>query len=707
MARRPSDPNARRLRRFVLLVIFAVTLPSLLLSGFGLIAISNERDAARQRVFDLYDPVVRKLAVRLKTRLKSMIEASQVPLAALADWESAKVGPPSELIDGYLRAHPALANFFVIDSKRKLLLSGAQASQPASRAILPEAFLAGRELEFERGDLPGAVAVYRSLLGEVDGESVRCRTVNALRLGLGRPDLFSEESCEPGRAEGVSHSLRCQTRNALARALDRSARKAEAIDEWARLADECPRFVDPGGYNLALGARLRRLELLWPLYPQQALATGNDLAAALVDPLLPASVGQKRFAARKAAALLAGVPLTRAVHGLFEHVASADRLLNAKLDLETITEDGVALRSVLVDGARRMVVIARRGDQMVGAEVVAAMLEPDLQALLEKLELGPHATARIRPATQPFSEEAFGLLAGSTLLTDGEFAWRLDLSLEGGDALDELTRTRARLYLWLLVLLVVVLAIGIAGTVWVMVRETRLSRLKTDFVSNVSHELRTPLTSIRLFTETLLLGREGSEEERLEFLRIISRESERLSRLVERILDFSRMEAGRKAYSLIPVEARELVAAASSACHSLVEERGVALQVDLPDDLPSIPADRDALVEVLINLLSNAIKYSPAGSRVSLAGVWDGDWVELAVTDCGIGIPRAEQERIFDKFYRVETPLAEEVSGSGLGLSLVRYIVDGHGGEVLIDSSPGKGSTFTVRLPLGPSGLSS
>ncbi len=703
MGRLTSDPNTRRLRRFVVLVIFAVTLPSLLLSGFGLIAIDNERDAARQRVYELYEPVVRKLSLRLKERLRRITEASALPLQLLARWAQGRGTAPREALARLQRRHPVLANTFVLAADGTLLRPARRPPPPGRDGPWPEALREARQLEFRRAQPLSAATIYRSLLGGADGQTARCQMLRAIQQGLGRPAPLADDPCQPRSGGAADPHLRCMARNGLARSLDRAGRSLEAAAAWERLADGCPRFVHPSGALLALAARLRRLELLWPQDRVPALAAGEALAAALRDPLLPAAVAQKRFVAARAAALLAGAEdsRVRALRGLFERVASGARLLAAAAELDAVGPGPPQLRSVPLDGGRRMLVVGRFDGLLAGAELVPSLLEPELQALVAEMELGPGAVVRLQSATQPHRQQETGLLAGSSLLAEGQFAWRLDLSLAKGDALEQLTRTRARTYQWLLALLVLVLVAGISGTVWVMVRETRLSRLKTDFVSSVSHELRTPLTSIRLFTETLLLDRAGSEAERREFLEIISRESERLSRLVERILDFSRMEAGRRAYAPRPTDVAELVEASTAACRSLLEERRTELEVQLEPDLPPLPAERDALIEVLINLLANAVKYSPVGSPVTIAARRRGDELLLAVRDRGIGIPRAEQARIFDKFYRVETPLTAEVSGSGLGLSLVRYIVEGHAGRVEVDSAPGRGSTFTIHLPLG------
>jgi two-component system phosphate regulon sensor histidine kinase PhoR len=333
-----------------------------------------------------------------------------------------------------------------------------------------------------------------------------------------------------------------------------------------------------------------------------------------------------------------------------------------------------------------------------------AVEEEMLAATLAAQDVGTALAARLVHGAASKDPIAEPEPAASASL-DGDLGdLRVELFLADTSALDELARSRTRLYLWALLLLVLALSSGIGWLVHITVREARLTRLKTDFVSSVSHELRTPLTSIRMFVDTLLLGRTRDEAERREALSIIGAESERLTRLVERILDFSRMEAGRRAYRIEPQSVSEMVQAAVGACRPQIENLGFQVTCEIPADLPAVPADRDALVEVLVNLLSNAIKYSPDHRRVEIAARRDGEAVAIAVRDFGIGIPRSEQKKIFDKFYRVDHPLTAAIGGSGLGLSLVRYIVSAHGGEILVDSAPGKGSTFTVRLPLSRGG---
>jgi signal transduction histidine kinase len=238
-------------------------------------------------------------------------------------------------------------------------------------------------------------------------------------------------------------------------------------------------------------------------------------------------------------------------------------------------------------------------------------------------------------------------------------------------------------------------------------REAHLSRLKSDFVANVSHELKTPLALIRLFAETLELGRVPTEDKARQYYRVINKESQRLTQLINNILDFSRIEAGRKEYRFAPTNLGRIVSDVLEAYRFQIEQQGFELNVEVEPDLPEVEADSEALGQALLNLVNNAIKYSRETKSITLTvrlspatpPGGDGDRVVISVADRGIGVPKAEHRKIFEKFYRGEASLVHETKGSGLGLSLVEHIMEAHGGSVEVESTPGKGSTFTLALP--------
>lgn len=232
-------------------------------------------------------------------------------------------------------------------------------------------------------------------------------------------------------------------------------------------------------------------------------------------------------------------------------------------------------------------------------------------------------------------------------------------------------------------------------------KEMALAKLKSDFVSNVSHELRTPLSLIRLYAETLEMGRMVSPNKYQEYYQIIRKESERLTSLINNILDFSRIEAGRKEYDFRETDVSELVRNTLESYRFQIEQQGFAFEERI-EPVPALRVDREALARSLVNLVNNAIKYSQDRKFIGVNLYRKNGSVKLEVVDHGIGIPTHEQEKIFEKFYRVGDPLVHNTKGSGLGLSLVRHIVKAHGGEVSVDSAPGDGSTFTITLPVDP-----
>ncbi|HEY9233114.1 MAG TPA: HAMP domain-containing sensor histidine kinase [Blastocatellia bacterium] len=240
---------------------------------------------------------------------------------------------------------------------------------------------------------------------------------------------------------------------------------------------------------------------------------------------------------------------------------------------------------------------------------------------------------------------------------------------------------------------------GIALTLRTASRAMRLSQMKSDFVSNVSHELRTPLASIRVFGEFLKLGRVKDAAKMREYGEYIETESRRLTQLINNILDFSRIESGQKRYHFYPTDLREMVADTLKVFEVRLKQDDFTIHFEAAANLPRVAIDADAMTQALVNLLDNAVKYSGAARDITIRLARQDEWVTLAVSDRGVGIPEEDQEKVFDRFHRVSTGLVHDVKGSGLGLAIVKHIVEAHGGKVTLDSRPGRGSTFTIYLP--------
>ncbi len=252
--------------------------------------------------------------------------------------------------------------------------------------------------------------------------------------------------------------------------------------------------------------------------------------------------------------------------------------------------------------------------------------------------------------------------------------------------------------------LTVTLLGGVALTIVYVRRESSVAQLQTEFVNKVSHDLRTPLTSIRLFVETLQAKRLQDPEKIQQVLDIIATETKRLSEMVERLLGWARMEAGRREYRLVDQTPSEVIDAALRAFEPQVvtyDPGKIRLEKQLGDDLPKVRVDVAAMSEALLNLLQNAFHYTGEDKIITVRAQRRGPQVAISVSDNGPGIPKHEQRRVFEKFYRLTRPeMPLQPPGTGLGLSMVQHIVAAHDGSVTVDSEPGHGATFTVLLPL-------
>ncbi len=367
-----------------------------------------------------------------------------------------------------------------------------------------------------------------------------------------------------------------------------------------------------------------------------------------------------------------------------------------------------------------LVAALRDGDRIVGARLAPAAVEQLLErfgrsvtpegdegrfALVPVTKEAPPegVMARLASGVSEVREAALGPTElSSVTLTSPLQDFRLVVYALGEDPVAAASMRNRVVYGVLLLLFYVTLALGVVYTGRTLYREARLSRLKTDFVSLVSHELRTPLTSIRMFIDMLAMGRVKDPAELQSVLDMLSKETARLSGMIESVLDWSRIETGRKQYRVERLAPAAVVDAAVSAFRAQHLDAPPELTVTVERGLPELEVDKGALSGALLNLLQNAWKYSKEDRRIALRVVRDDDFVVFEVEDHGVGIPRPEQKRIFDRFYRVDTLLTRDTEGSGLGLSIAQRMVQAHDGWISVDSTVGKGSTFRIHLPSAP-----
>ncbi|MEN9786081.1 MAG: hypothetical protein RLZZ299_1345 [Pseudomonadota bacterium] len=251
----------------------------------------------------------------------------------------------------------------------------------------------------------------------------------------------------------------------------------------------------------------------------------------------------------------------------------------------------------------------------------------------------------------------------------------------------------------IVLLSILLLGVGAFASARLVQRELDLARDKADFAAHVSHELRSPITQIRLKAEALQLGLATSQEATARYYDAIVRESERLSRLVDNMLDFAAIERGVKKYTLRPGDLGGTIHRTVESARVAMETRRMTIELQLPDDLPPVWHDVDAVSQVMTNLLSNAAKYGQDAGWIGVTVEASPEEVRVAVSDRGIGIAREEQEHVFQQYWRSADPQARRRKGTGIGLTIVKYVMEAHGGRVVLQSAPGQGTTFTLHFP--------
>lgn len=465
---------------------------------------------------------------------------------------------------------------------------------------------------------------------------------------------------------GLRPREKCEAKLLLARALIKGERQEEASSIYHGMLEECDSVVDEDGMSFALYAAER-------------------LVSSQLDP-----AAARQYVLRRTALKLWWPPMQLY---LMRSLMEGDPAEEAQQTRDRL--------SAQIDDTEQIVSLARdfHGVSLFRLSWFAYGSDPWLVTVMSPIPSAAPVVLAVSSKKVAPPGATFVAAHTETSTPLGEGFMDVDVEWQAG-RFAPARRTPPGLY-WAGFALVI-LATGLAGYLLLrdLSREVQTASLRSQFVASVSHELKTPLTAIRMFAETLALGRSKNERTSSEYLQTIVSESERLSRLVDNVLDFSRLEHGKKIYRMESSCLPDVVRAAARAMQYPLSQQGFHLTLAIDEEIPALAADADALEQAILNLLANAMKYSGDSREIELRLKRSGEEAIIEVADHGIGIPQEEHQRIFEKFYRVRSAATDSVAGAGLGLTLAMHIVKAHGGRLQVQSTVGTGSTFSASIPL-------
>ncbi|MDO8543276.1 MAG: HAMP domain-containing sensor histidine kinase [Opitutaceae bacterium] len=655
----------------IALLVLAALVPAACVLWFMTVAMRNERLAVREQMAEVYfrqlTSVQRQVDVFWKERRTSMQSiASDSAAGKFAAIARANLADAAVVHDGTGKPlYPGTANFETpVDEKAD--------------------WVAVRELEFQKKDYVGAAAAYAQIVEASRDIHTKARALQSeatCRLKAGDTTAalarLSQLAGDGSLRNATSAQRTLIAPNAQLLLLQWLGAGPVSLDKLGTLKrDGLPAPVERASGSPAGVLRERTLENL--------VSRLNDYSA----PNFPAA--QRRFLMREVNALES--PASRLLQNAAFPTLVAEELAAEYLESNPPMPLGVTLERTPLPKIWRLA----SGDRTVVALYREARLKAEMEQLFASLAL-PDVQIRLLAPGEPF-------VAGKLVppLEAGEFfpGWRLALSFRDGDPFAEASARQMRFYLWTGFLVVVIIALLALLVARYVSAQMRLARLKNELVSTVSHELKTPLASMRALVDTLSAGRYHDEQQLRDYLNLIARENQRLGHLIENFLTFSRLERGRQRYHFESIAPHPVVATAANALREKLESPDCVFEMHVSAHLPGVRADADALTAVLINLLDNAYKYTGEQKRITIGARANGESVCFEVTDNGIGLGAGETRKIFDRFYQVDQSLTRQRGGCGLGLSIVQSIVRAHGGTVEVESEPGKGSTFRVRIPI-------
>jgi len=699
-------------KRILLLFFLGIGLPSLLLGYLAFRGIQNDRALLEKKRLDEH----RRIAEMVTRSIdESIFEVEQTFLNTVANRQGTAKPAFSNSLESLKNQHPLVEEVFLFQDFKKIhfpiakllfLPDGStQRFSASSRApILVRKIQAAQQLEFQKKRYRNALISYQRTIGQVSDPQLKGELLSAIARVQKKSKLFQD-----------------------------------AIKSYETIAQDFSQVRVADGIPLGLVARLELGSLFLEINDSlSSIKTFIELYKSLIQREWRLEKAQYDFFAQRA---------KESIDEILSHPSLPPQLLSYKSTFQISVNEEKKQRNI----TERLLEFQESAAVDLQAKIARNLDSPRDSAKRFTLEIGRHSYL-VSLLSQPMGKgiktnEIWGLLLNAEYLKDnvlnqalqrdvssektewvvrgrdgeailksesalsgsvtvktnfaGNFPdWFLEFYEQEQRLIETFLTSRRGIYFYMFLLIAGILIFGSILTIRTVSHELELAKMKSDFVSTISHEFKSPLTSIRQLAEMLQAGRIPSEERRQKYYDVLLEQSERLSLLTENILNFAQMEEGRKEFEFKKVDIGTLLQEIVSTIQDRVRHEGFVIQTKIEKTLPSIEIDSAPITQAVANLIDNAIKFSGKTKKVVVSSFTESRYLVIAVKDFGIGIKKEEIDKVFERFYRGGDELTRMVKGSGLGLTLVKQIVEAHHGSVHVESEPGHGSTFSMRLPL-------
>jgi signal transduction histidine kinase len=704
----------KRQKKLIVIFLLTIFLPSIALSIFGIRSIRNERFRLVQQLEDEH----RKAAAFLKNQIDSRFNEIEINLQSLVQY-------PSFSQKNYASIEESLINQFKNDQLIEHVFLVYKDEEPLFPLFLPvppngaptalspqnnaqrERLERAQRLEFSQKDFSGAAVLYEQIFSRSVGRDIQARMLN--NIARCNMKLENYDKAIQNYSRVCEEYSQCTTSSLLP--LDLIA-KIQIV--------RCYKSKEANDRFLASAIELYRnlLQRQWYLDADQ-FNTYSSMIEKDISEYLSVDGGdlEKEGYSQEFEGLK---ELHHKMKEQWQIVNNIKSSILPELQRRLIQQDTIPSNpfrhSRTIDQKDYLVIAAafphEEAEDVFGLLGIKVnedyLLNHEVNSILEDFPFSQEASLSISALSGRILSEYGNPSSNNPTITtyfDESFPpWRVDIFsvAKGGVKVMDL---RKSFYFWTILTILVLLTFGAGLVVRTVSHEMEVLRLKSDFVSSVSHEFKTPITAIKASIERLQRGKVNTFDKRKEYYSIISKDAEKLSSLVRNILDYSKVDAGRKQYFFQETDMAQLVKEEIGSFKRDKIYAGIKIHLQISQDIPRIEIDREAFSLAFRNLLENAVKFSTERNEILVEVKRDAEIVRVIVKDRGMGIDSGEMDKIFDKFYQGKNLGGKNLGGTGLGLTLVKHVMDGHGGRVIVESEVGEGSTFSLIFPMKQKGI--